>query len=199
MRTLVESWLSARPSLPDVDVISFLVGQKTDHFIYFFLLLLVSLVADEGWPILRDALLPVSSLLALEALSALLALDALLLLVLNKLDENLIFAVSGAIRCHCMYDRGALISNQLLAIDTFSFGLLPDVVILQSDQSLFQLLFGQMQRTYLWLLLGPALFLGVCVVVLVMIHCGLYVLLCFSILGIFYCHLGEMRRQEVVL
>lgn len=92
-------------------MIAFLVGQKTDHFIYFFLLLLVSLVADEGRPILRDALLPVSPLLALEALSALLALHALLLLILNKLNKNLIFAVSRAIRSDSMYDRGTLISN----------------------------------------------------------------------------------------
>ena len=102
--TLAESRLSARPSLPDADRIGFLVGQKTDHFIYFFLFLLVSLVVDEGGPILGDALLPVPALLALEALPALLALRSLLLLILNELDKYLIFAVPGAVRRHCVYD-----------------------------------------------------------------------------------------------
>ena len=195
----VEFRLGAGPSLPDVEVVSILAGQKTDHFIYFFLLLLIGFVVDEGRPIFRDALLPIPSLFGLETLPALLALHALLLLILDELDEDLIFAVPGAVRSHGMDDGRALIPNQLLAVDAPGLGLLPDVVILQGDQSLSQLLLSQVQRADLWLLLDPSLFLGVSVVVLVVLHADYMFYYAFRFWVYFIAIYSGRSEREVVL
>jgi hypothetical protein len=133
---------------------------KIYHFINFILLLLVRLVVDEGGFIFRYFLaMTLISILTLIVLPSFLFCLLFFKLVLHKLCKNLIIPIPTAIGSCSMNDWRALIPSEVLTIDPFGLGLFPNIIILQCQQSFFELLNTQIQRANLWITLKLLLLL----------------------------------------
>jgi hypothetical protein len=133
---------------------------KIYHFINFILLLLVRLVVDEGGFIFRYFLaMTLISILTLIVLPSFLFCLLFFKLVLHKFCKHLIIPIPTAIGSCRMNDWRALIPSEVLTIDPFGFGLFPNIIILQCQQSFFELLNTQIQRANLWITLKLLLLL----------------------------------------
>jgi hypothetical protein len=143
-----------------------------NHFVNLLLFLVVSFVADEGGLVLFTCLL-LSIILVLAFVPLRCILGAGLgssLLVLHELSEDLIVSIAVSIRCRSIDYWRVLVSPQLPAVYSVRLRPLPHTIILESQQSLLQLLSAQMQRIYFEIATGVLLLLRVSVVLLSMLH-----------------------------